>query len=95
MADPRYRNNIFTNQRAINCERKIAKQVAFERNHPLAHGWEVSHRNKEFDQTVYTQEGLKLMAFEGDWLVEFPTYNARYQGTIKEITEDVLKELSR
>lgn len=98
MTDPRYRNGLFTNQRAINREHRLGRRLQYERSHPLSHGWEFSHWNKEFDMPVYTLGDAKLMHYKDNWLVEYPHYETPvfYQGwPIEKVTEDTLKELSK
>ncbi len=95
MADNRYQNNIH-----INRHQPLSLNLS-NPNHPLNHGWKFSHHNDEFDQAIYTQEGMKLttfkrgfVTFKDKWVVEFSDDKCiLYEGTMEEITEDALKEL--
>lgn len=71
-------------------------QAKLDDTTPLSHGWKFAYFHEDFDgQPVFIQGDAKLMRYEDDWMVQFLTYRARYQGTIEEVTKDVLKELSK
>ncbi len=92
MADNRYRNNL-----RINRHRPLSLTLS-NPNHPLNHGWSFSHYNEDYDQPVYTQEGIKLMRYFDSWLLQFPNGDAieysHFEREMEELTEDALKELA-
>lgn len=89
MADPRYRNGIH-----VAPHRPVALNLS-NPNHPLNHGWLFSYWNDDHSMAVYTQEGMKLMSYKGDRLVQFPNREIiHYEGwEMQKLTEDALKEL--
>jgi hypothetical protein len=73
MADPRYKNGVFTNTARAKKDAQRQQANALEQAHPLCHGWTVAYTHPELKKVVYEQAGYKLMAWnESDWMLQPP-----------------------
>ena len=92
MADPRYKNGIFTNTAALNRAKERAT------SNPLTYGWEFSHfrRWDDGDSTMgYTQKDFTITYQAGHWIVQYlddePVMYEADIASIGAVTKEVFK----